>query len=112
MSSRLAVDQRGRTVVVITTPSVLLRVGMSFPVIDALELNTWLKAHGRAPTAKERGEARPPYESTRKRREALEAPEDDLLDEQAALEACMREQQREPVDLIGRAAIASRTRVY
>jgi hypothetical protein len=106
MSSRLAVDQRGRTVVVVTTPSPCLCVGMRFPVVDAIELNTWLRGHGRPPTAREQAEAKLPYRSPNaiRRELAREAPDDDLLDERAALEACRREQQREPADLIGRAA--------
>jgi hypothetical protein len=105
MSSRLAVDQRGRTIVVITSPTPFLYVGQRFPVVDSLLLNSWDTSRGRPPTAREQAEARPPYRSDVGLAPAREAPNDDeLLDEQAALEACMREQQREPVDLIGRAA--------
>jgi len=106
MSSRLAVDGNGRAVVVVTTPAPCLEVGMRFPVVDAIELNTWLTARGRPPTAREQAEARPPYRSPNavRRELAREAPDDELLDERAALEACRREQQREPADLIGRAA--------
>ena len=77
---------------------------MRFPVVDAIELNTWLTQPGRPPTAKEQAEARPPYRSDVGLAPAREVPDDKLLDEQAALEACIREQQREPADLIGRAA--------
>jgi hypothetical protein len=106
MSSRLAVDGHGRAVVVVTTPSPCLEVGMRFPVVDAIELNTWLTQPGRPPTAKEQAEARPPYVSPNPSRRAAkrEDLDDELLDERAALEACIREQQREPADLIGRAA--------
>ena len=103
MSSRLAVDRHGRTVVAITTPSPALEVGDWLLVVDRVELG-WLARPGRAPTARERATARPPYRSPNavRRELAREAPDDELLDEQAALEACRREQQREPVDLIGR----------
>jgi hypothetical protein len=105
VSSRLAVDQRGWTVVEIVTPSLGLDTGERFLIVDRFRLG-WLSRPGRTPTAKERMSARPPYEplSARKaRQEAREVP-DDELDEKAALEACIREQEREPTDLIGRVA--------
>jgi hypothetical protein len=104
MSSRLAVDPQGRTVVVVTSPSPFLCVGQRFPVVDSLLLNSWDTLRGRPPTAREQAEARPPYRSDVGLAPAREVPDDELLDEQAALEACIREQQSEPVDLIGRAA--------
>jgi hypothetical protein len=100
MSSRLAVDRHGRTVVAITTPSPALEVGDWLLVVDRVELG-WLARPGRAPTARERATARPPYRSPNAVK-PIEVPDEDLLDEQAALDACIREQQREPVDLIGR----------
>jgi hypothetical protein len=61
MSSRLAVDQQGRVVVEITVPTPFLEVGMRFPVVDSLLLNSWDTSRGRPPTAREQAEARPPY---------------------------------------------------
>jgi len=103
VSSRLAVDGNGRAVVVVTTPSPCLEVGMRFPVVDAIELNTWLTARGRPPTAEERA-IRAPYSHQKVWSWPRQPPDDNELDEKAALEACIREQQREPTDLIGRAA--------
>ena len=102
MSSRLAVDQWGRTVVIVTTPTEpWLEVGARFLVVDALELG--FEPRGRRPTARERAEARPPYESRTKaaaweRRTVI--VEDDELDDEQAIAYARREQQREPADLI------------
>lgn len=62
---------------------------------------------GRPPTARERLEAKPPHQDPRNALRMWGPPApivNDSLDEQAALEAAYREQRREPVDLIGRAA--------
>jgi hypothetical protein len=61
----------------------------------------------RRPTARERMEAKPPYESRSKaaawqRRAAM--LEDDEFDDEQAIAYARREQQHEPADLIGRAA--------
>jgi hypothetical protein len=105
VSSRLAVDGQGRQVVVVTTPAPFLQVGQRFPVVDELvKLNTWARSTGRPPTAQEMAQARPPYVDPRTGKRREERDEGDWMDEKAALEACRREQQREPVDLIGRVA--------
>jgi hypothetical protein len=69
----------------------------------------WMGTSGRPPTAQERAEARAPYQpaSVRRRREQEDVP-DELLAEEAAIEAARREQEREPADLVGR--IAAKTR--
>jgi hypothetical protein len=91
-------------VVEIVTPSAYLQTGQRFPVLESRLLATWDKAPGRPPTAEERSSAREPYVSPNTTRRAKrEAPDDELLNERAALQACRREQQREPADLIGRA---------
>jgi hypothetical protein len=65
----------------------------------------WMGTSGRPPTAQERAEARAPYQpaSVRRRREQEDVP-DELLAEEAAIEAARREQEREPADLVGRIA--------
>jgi len=99
MGSRLALDSLGRRICIITTPSPRLEVGTRLLVRE-----TWTaRQTGRVPTARERATARPPYQARNSRQPKEEAPEDEL-DEAAGLEACRREQQREPVDLIGRVA--------
>jgi hypothetical protein len=105
VSSRLAVDQHGRKVAIVTAPSMWLEVGDRFLIVDALELG--FEPRGRRPTARERMEAKPPYESKTKaatweRRAAVLS--DDELDDKQAIAYARREQQREPADLIGRAA--------
>jgi hypothetical protein len=105
MSSRLAVDSLGRQVVEIMTPSPFLAVGMRFPVVDELvKLNTWARSQGRPPTAQEMASARPPYVNPATARRREQHDDGEWMDEQAALEAARLEQQREPADLIGRAA--------
>jgi hypothetical protein len=62
---------------------------------------------GRLPEAREMLMTRSTYTSVvgaRRDRQRQVVP-DDELDERAALEACRREQQREPADLIGRVAV-------
>jgi hypothetical protein len=100
VSSRLAVDGYGRLVAEGTCVELQ---GLRWLVIDTFEIFT---PPGRAPTAQERMSARPPYESNsakRARRERVEVP-DELLADQEAVELARREQQREPFDLISRAA--------
>jgi hypothetical protein len=96
--SRLAVDSHGHAVVIVTTPPEL---GRRFLVVD--EFTRKLRT-GRLPTPKEMAEARPPYVSPATARRREERDEGEWMDEKAALEAARLEQQREPVDLIGRAA--------
>jgi hypothetical protein len=62
----------------------------------------WLGRSGRPPTAREQAEARPPYENPKARRWKAPVPDDELTDQQA-LEACQREQQRQPADLLNAA---------
>jgi hypothetical protein len=103
MSSRLALDPQGRKIVIVTSSTDGLPIGHVYLVVD---WNGFFTPPGRAPTARERAEARPPYESNSAKRARLQRVEvpDDELDEQAAVEAARREQQRAPVDLINVAA--------
>jgi hypothetical protein len=103
MSSRLALDPQGRTIVVVTTPSLWLRVGERFLVLDWLDM---FEPRGRPPTVRERESTRAPYDSNsakRQRAQLVEVP-DDELDEAAAVAAAYAERRREPVNLISRAA--------
>jgi hypothetical protein len=102
MSSRLATGPHGERLAVITVHTLPgLEIGHVFAVLDWCEL---FIRRGRPPTARERATVREPYDLARAKRERREQVPDEQLDERAALEACRREQQREPVDLIGRAA--------
>jgi hypothetical protein len=105
MSSRLAVDANGRAVVVVTTPSLWLRVGERFIVLDWFELG--FTRPGRAPTAREQQEAQrhAPYRPalSRREREQQEVP-DDEPDDAEAIRAAMLEQRRAPPDLLNVAA--------
>lgn len=63
---------------------------------------------GRPPTARERAESKPPYESktkaaARERRTTVEL-DDDELDDAEAIRQAMLEQRRQPVDLVNIAA--------
>jgi hypothetical protein len=103
-SSRLAFDADGRTVVVVTTPSLWLRAGERFLVLDLFELG--FTRPGRPPSPEEMLSARNPYDpesAKRARRERREIP-DELLDDEEAIRQAMLEQRREPVHLVSRVA--------
>jgi hypothetical protein len=74
-------------------------------VTGDLILFGWLGPSGRPPTPHEMMTTRAPYTAggARRERERQELP-DDLLADQAAIEAAYAEQRREPVNLISRAA--------
>jgi hypothetical protein len=100
VSSRLAVDRWGRTIVVVTSSTDGLPIGHVFVVLDWTGFFT---PRGRAPTAREKATAKPPYSSPRSRWNRPQV-EDDQLDEAAAVAAAYAEQRREPADLINVAA--------
>jgi hypothetical protein len=101
MSSRLLVDNRGRLVV----EGVLLDVrGLRWLVVDQYAI---FEPRGRPPTARERAEAREPYQATRSPAWLLRNPENDRLDDlddTEAIRAAMLEQRRQPPDLVNVAA--------
>jgi hypothetical protein len=96
--SRLVYDDRNRLVCIDLS-------GRRWLVLD-LQLVLGFTPPGRAPTAEERMRARAPYSVSADpwRQNGRAALDDGQLDDKAALEAAYREQRREPVDLIGRAA--------
>jgi hypothetical protein len=105
MSSRLAVDAHGRTVAIVTVRLPDLEPGHCFLVVDP-RLVGLMPTLGRLPSPRERTDVRAPYDPTsakRRRAQLAEVP-DDQLDEAAALEACRREQERTPPDLVNIAA--------
>ena len=111
MSSRFAADAHGRQIVVVTTPSAGLDVGMRFLLIGneftSAQDGVWWTGYreGRRPTAREMAEARAPYNpSARYQREHAEPVDDDLLPEPTAIELARLEQQRSPTDLVNVAA--------
>jgi hypothetical protein len=100
VSSRLAVDQWGRKVAIITTRSLWLEPGEVFLVLDGHPFGL-VPTRGRPPDPRERLQARDPYDSNsgKRARARLEVPDEDL-DEQAALAAAYAEQRRSPPDLV------------
>lgn len=114
--SRLARDRFGRLVAIVTVADEATRVGEVFLVLgDTVEAGGvaigWMgSSSGRPPTAQERSTAREPYRLRAARierarraqapRERREVP-DELLADAEAIEQARREQEREPVDLIG-----------
>jgi hypothetical protein len=103
MSSRLALDGRGRKIVIVTSSTDGLPIGYVFAVLD---WNGFFTPPGRAPTAREMASARPPYDSNsakRARLERLEIP-DEELDDAEAIRQAMVQQMREPVHLVSAAA--------
>jgi hypothetical protein len=105
-SSRLAYDNHGRLIAIEDDGTRWLVLGnlVCSTVTGDVILFGWLGTSGRPPTPREREEARPPYEI--KKRPPSDRPEvpDELLNEQQALEACRREQEREPADLLHQVA--------
>ena len=103
MCSRYATDRYGRLVVEVTTPTIVeLAVGWRGLVVGKdLPCNqvgfAWLGKAGRPPTARDRAEARPPYDSTCRWLKATPVPvDDDELDDEQAIEFARLEQQRQP----------------
>jgi hypothetical protein len=105
VSSRLSLDSQGRKVVIVTAPSAWLVVGQRFLVIDLFD---WFIPKGRMPTARERLEpqkrARSRLSQRQGREQSAEPDDAAALTEQTAIDLARREQQREPADLISRAA--------
>jgi hypothetical protein len=108
VSSKLVFDQRGQ---LIAEGTCVELQGLRWVVLGNLVYSTssgeivlfgWLGQSGRPPTARERAEARPPYESSRARRWKVQV-DDDELTEQEAIRQAMIEQQREPADLLNAA---------
>jgi hypothetical protein len=111
MSSRLGFDSRGRRVAVVTSSALAtVEAGHVFHVLGNLLLSTvsgdtvlygWLGSSGRPSTAKERAEARTPYTPPSKHGwNPRTVPDDDELDERAAIKAARLEQERETVSLV------------
>jgi hypothetical protein len=117
MSSRLGLDSQGRRVAVVTIRTLPdLEMGHVFVVVgDTVAaagtriffLADETRCASRPATVQERAEAQrhAPYRPnlSRQAREHQRVHDDELAD-QAAIELARKEQQREPVDLIGRAA--------
>jgi hypothetical protein len=117
VSSRLAVDRYGRTVAVIsvgTLPDVPLgyRYLVLGDTIASAGVRVFFLAENtrrasRPANGRERVESQrhAPYRPapSRQEREQQQVPDSELA-EQAAIELARKEQQREPADLIGRAA--------
>ena len=61
----------------------------------------WMGRSGRAPSAAEMAATRAPFNSESSYTRATSEPADDELSDEQALEACKREQERAPADLIG-----------
>jgi hypothetical protein len=117
MSSRLALDAYGRRVAIVsvrTLPDVEL--GYCYVVLGDTVASAGTRIFfladetrraSRPATARERQEAQrhAPYRPalSRQEREQQKVPDDELA-EQAAIRLARKEQQREPTDLIGRAA--------
>jgi Ser/Thr protein kinase RdoA (MazF antagonist) len=101
VGSRLAFDRFGRLVAIEVDGHVWVVIGNTCkaggPGFG------WMGQTGRPPTARERAEARPPYQDPRAARRQWGRPatvEDDELDEQAAIAAAYAEQRRQPADLL------------
>jgi hypothetical protein len=107
MSSRVAVDQVGRPIVIVTSPSMWLEVGERFLVADPIVWGLVPPRSGRRATARalawNRRDA--PYNPTdphgrgRCRQEVIEVPDDQLADAEA-IRLAMVEQRRQPADLV------------
>lgn len=112
--SKVTFDANGHPVVVITSPTTVgLEVGTVFRLLGNTVLTTvsgserlfaWQGRSGRPPTPSEAAKTRAPYQPARSRREREHANHDDIdISDEQAIEFCRREQERLPVDLIGRA---------
>jgi hypothetical protein len=96
-------NSANRLVAVATTIDTVTAIGHVFLVLDPRPFGL-VPERGRRPNPRERAAARPPYQSPRNGWNRSRPVDDDELDEQAALEAARREQQREPADLFRHAA--------
>jgi hypothetical protein len=115
VASRIIRDHLNRRIVEVTSVTDIgARRGMRFLLVgDSIECGGRAvffmadRRHGRPATVAERETAGRfaalPGAATRKDREAKQLQED-VLDEQAALEACRREQETDPADLVNVAA--------
>jgi hypothetical protein len=118
VSSRLATGSQGERIAVVTSrllPDVELghiyiclgdSIAAGASSVRFFFLADETRRASRPANGRERAESQrhAPYRPALSRQEREQQVPDDELDEQAALEAARREQQREPVDLIGRAA--------
>ncbi len=106
----------GHPIVIVTSPTIIdLPVGTIFRMLGDTVLTivdgdqrlfAWQGKSGRPPTAHEQSSARGAYSAAGSRRQREQQP-DDELDDAAAIEACWREQEREPVNLLARVASPS-----
>jgi hypothetical protein len=111
MSSRLALDSKGRRIVVQTSESVGIPFGwrglLVGDTVQAGGTAVFFQANrsGRPPTARERSTVRAPYDpTTRTRREQAQTVDDDELAEPDAIELARLEQQFAPTDLVSAVA--------
>jgi hypothetical protein len=104
--SRLAYDNHGRLICVDTDGHRWLVIGnlVCSTVGGDHVLFGWLGRSGRPATAREQAQARAPYSSQRGLPQQRREVPDELLADEEAVELARREQEREPADLIGRAA--------
>ena len=107
MCSRLGYDGLGRRIVVQTDESVGIRLGETF-LLRGNDLRCvqdgvfWMGVSGRPPTEAERRQTRTPYRAPTY--EPAPEPDDDELDEQAAIAAAYLEQRQQPADVVNVAA--------
>lgn len=111
VASRLALGPLGELLVIVTTPSAGLPVGTRFEAIGNDLRSTqdqpiaWLGLNGsRAPSVRERSEAssRP---RVGQRGPSLQEQQEQVEEAAAECEACRREQERAPVDVISRSVV-------
>lgn len=104
--SRLAYDKRCRLICIDAGGHRWLVIGnlVCSTVTGDLVLFGWLGRSGRPATAREQAQARAPYSSQRGLPQQRRDVPDELLADQEAVELARREQEREPADLISRAA--------
>jgi hypothetical protein len=105
VGSRLGFDSHGRFVAIETDGTVWLVLGnvILSAVPGEPAVFGWLGKTGRPPTPRERAEASDGSGRLRRQRRQVEVPDEALTDEEAVRLARL-EQQREPVNLISRAA--------
>ncbi|MBA3735171.1 MAG: hypothetical protein H0W90_08240 [Actinobacteria bacterium] len=100
-SSRLALDQYGRLIVIATSRDIVVEVGHVFLVVDP-RLFGLMPERGRSATPEEQKQARVPYNAPTAPPLMREHPEpdDDQLAEGEAIRLARLEQQRRPPDLL------------